>query len=569
MEKYSVDSNFVAGLKSSELVTLSNDQIRVTIAEYGLYIVSIETPDRDGKFSPINLNYGRDWSKYLNDDVYLCCIAGRYANRIAYGRMTIDGKECRTTINNGEHCNHGGVNGFNKKLWKHSDSYRDEKSASATFTMRSADGDEGFPGNLDVTVVFTITGNKFSMEYYATTDAPTVVNLTHHVYFNLDDDHSQTIYKHLLCMPSADKFLKVENGGIPVKGEACDVRGTVFDFTSPKALGDVLSQKDGQLTECKGVDHTFLLPGKDNEMRQLGSLYCASSGRRVNISTTQPGAQVYSGNYLPKENNAVAIETQHYPNSPNRPDFPSTLLRPGEKYYSKTEYEFTVEQARTTVRGESPATSGVRSAGGRCERDERGGENERLKKIVESQRAKIRSMEKQQDLEEAILEEFRLEAAEEAFTERRVLFLKAQLLCLERRIERLQRALENSTASRPLLPATVSQQSRKVLEAESVIAAAVAAIREGHAGLVRNGTTEGLDRVCEILRETCYQLLMTWRNDKSEQDAQDFALAPVRPKGCCKECEKEIDKWVKGCSAACNLRVDQMKDEIERSQFPR
>ncbi|EER04782.1 Aldose 1-epimerase, putative, partial [Perkinsus marinus ATCC 50983] len=302
----------------------------------------LESADRNGKFSAVNLNYGDELSKYVDDTFYLCCLAGRYANRIADGRMTIDGKEYQLTANNGPHCLHGGTDGFNKKIWKHTDSYRDEKSASATFTVRSEDGDQGFPGNLDVTVVFTITGNKFTMEYYATTDAPTVVNLTHHTYFNLDNDHSQTICKHELCLPNAEKFVKVENGGIPIEGPPADVKGTPFDFLTPKLIGDALSQTDEQLTAMNGLDHNYVLSGKPGELRKLGSLYCAASGRRVDISTTQPGVQAYTGNFLTKKNNAIALESQHYPNSPNRADFPSTLLRPGEKYYSKTEYVFSV-----------------------------------------------------------------------------------------------------------------------------------------------------------------------------------------------------------------------------------
>ncbi|EER01389.1 Aldose 1-epimerase, putative, partial [Perkinsus marinus ATCC 50983] len=224
MECYSVDCNSVVDLENSQIVTLSNDKIRVTIAEYGLYILSLETPDRDGKFSAVNLNYDHDWTKYLHDTLYLCCGVGRYANRILNGRMTVDGKEYQLTVNDGDHCLHGGIDGFNKKVWKHTDSYRDEKSASATFAMRSEDGDQGFPGNLDVTVVFTITGSKLTMEYYATTDATTVINLTHHTYFNLNNDHSQTIRDHELCLPNGHQFVKVENNGIPIAGAPSDVK---------------------------------------------------------------------------------------------------------------------------------------------------------------------------------------------------------------------------------------------------------------------------------------------------------------------------------------------------------
>lgn len=342
----------VADFDSIRLYTLENKAgMEVKLTNYGATITSITTPDRDGGMADIVLGYS-DVSGYMNavDKPYFGAIVGRYGNRIAKGRFTLDGEEYELATNNNENHLHGGVIGFDKVVWDAEVVGRN----AVRFTYLAKDGEEGYPGNLSVAVTYTLTDdNELQIEYHATTDHATPVNLTNHSYFNLKGEGEGTILDHEL-MINAKGFTPVDSGLIPT-GEIVPVAGTPFDFTAAKAIGRDVGQQDLQLEYGLGYDHNFVLDkaGKDGRMTLAATLYEPTTGRFMEVLTEEPGVQFYCGNFLAGNlkgksgktyvyRGGLCLETQHYPDSPNQPQFPSTILRPGETYATKTIYRFSV-----------------------------------------------------------------------------------------------------------------------------------------------------------------------------------------------------------------------------------
>ena len=333
-----------------KLYTLKNKAgTTVKITNYGATVTSIVTADRDGKLADIALGYN-DVSGYMNavDKPYFGAVVGRYGNRIAKGKFSIDGKEYTLATNNGENHLHGGVIGFDKVVWDAA-----VVSGNAVkFSYLAKDGEEGYPGNLQIAVTYTLTEqNELKIDYLATTDKKTPVNLTNHTYFNLKGEGEGTILDHELML-NATATTPVDIGLIPT-GEIRSVKGTPFDFTTAKAIGRDVGQKDQQLEYGLGYDHNWVLDkgGKDGQMTLAATVYEPTSGRFMEVFTEEPGIQFYCGNFLAGNLKGKAgktyvnrggfcLETQHYPDSPNQPDFPSTLLAPGEEYKTTTLYKF-------------------------------------------------------------------------------------------------------------------------------------------------------------------------------------------------------------------------------------
>jgi aldose 1-epimerase len=330
-----------------DLYTLTNSKgVRVAITNYGGIVVSLFTPDRNGNSGDIVLGFER-LEDYLKGHPYFGAIIGRYGNRIAKGRFTLDGVEYKLAQNNGENHLHGGLVGFDKKVWKARD-FVDAEGQHLELRYTSPDGEEGYPGNLDVTVTYSLNEqNQLRIDYVATTDKPTVVNLTNHSYFNLAGEGD--ILGHLLRL-NADYFTPVDAGLIPT-GELRPVKGTPFDFTEPTPIGARIEQDDEQLRYGRGYDHNFVLRGGGGSLAEAAEVYEPKTGRVLRVLTTEPGVQFYTGNFLDgtlrgkygrvyHRRTGFCLETQHFPDSPNKPHFPSTVLRPGQTYRSTTIYEF-------------------------------------------------------------------------------------------------------------------------------------------------------------------------------------------------------------------------------------
>lgn len=328
----------VAG-EAVHLFTLS-DEIVVKVSDYGGTITSVRAPDRGGGMGEVVLGFDM-LEGYLGSRFYHGATIGRYANRIGGGRVVIDGKYYRLPLNDGLNHLHGGVRGFDKRVW--SPEVIDDDALQLTY--QSLDGEEGYPGALSVSVVFRVVADRLEIDYQAVTDAATVVNLTNHAYFNLGG--GDTILDHLLWI-DADSYSPVDENLIPV-GTHQAVDETPFDFRTPTRVGERIGAEDIQLRRGNGYDHNF-------ELNQMGNpqiiLLEPNSGRVLEISTTMPGVQFYTGNFLDGGDvgrggsigfrSGLCLETQYFPDSPNKPDYPSTLLRPGEKYIEKTVYRFTV-----------------------------------------------------------------------------------------------------------------------------------------------------------------------------------------------------------------------------------
>ena len=325
---------------------------RVRFLELGGIITSIEVPDRNGEFANVVLAYESP-SDYLEDTSYLGALIGRYANRIANARFSVAGREYRLHPNDGRNHLHGGKAGFNRRIW--SVVAQSGKGYSrAVLDYSSESGEEGYPGRLDARVSYTLTDrDELEVEYRAASTEPTHVNLTQHSYFNLSGSPLKDILEHELTL-GATRFTPVDQNLIPT-GEHRDVRGTPFDFTEAKRIGAEIDTEDDQLRFGDGYDHNFVLTKPDEGgMSHAATLRDPESGRVLHVHTTEPGVQVYSGNRLSdalpgraggsrRRRTGVAIETQHFPDSPNQPGFPSTLLRPGEVYSSRTVYTFTTD----------------------------------------------------------------------------------------------------------------------------------------------------------------------------------------------------------------------------------
>jgi aldose 1-epimerase len=341
------------GQKVEEYILTNRNGTEVGISAYGATVVSLKVPDRSGKFADVVLGYP-ELNGYESDKVYFGVIVGRYANRIAKGHFMLDGQTYTLARNNGENTLHGGVKGFNKAVWA-AKQISSVDGQSMEFSHLSKDGDENFPGNLQVTVVYTLTdADELRIEYSATTDKNTVLNLTNHSYFNLAGQGMGNVLAHVLQI-EADKFTPVDQGLIPT-GELRDVQGTPFDFRKPIAIGARINQDEEQLKLGGGYDHNFVLRRPETgEVSLAARVTEPTSGRVLEVWTTEPGIQLYTGNFLDgtikgksdagyQKRSAFCLETQHFPDSPNHPTFPSVVLNPGATFHSITSYKFSIVQ---------------------------------------------------------------------------------------------------------------------------------------------------------------------------------------------------------------------------------
>lgn len=332
-----------------QLYTLKNKHgLEAKVTNFGATLVSLKTPDRNGQFEDIVLGYD-DVADYEKGTFFFGGTIGRYANRIAKGTFNLDGQTYHLPINDGANSLHGGTRGFNKVVW-------DAKPISAQsveFSYTSKDGEEGYPGKLAVTVTYTLTGSNELRIDYSAEEAPgkdTVLNLTNHSYFNLTGNPQNTILQHELKL-FASRFTPVDSGLIPI-GELRPVKGTPFDFTTATAVGARIGQDDEQLKLGKGYDHNFVIDRTSGEkLARAAEVYEPASGRVMEVETTQPGIQFYSGNFLDgtakgkggvayNYRSALCLETQHFPDSPNHPEFPTTTLKAGQRFTSTTVYRF-------------------------------------------------------------------------------------------------------------------------------------------------------------------------------------------------------------------------------------
>jgi aldose 1-epimerase len=338
--------------------TLTNGDMTVRVLTYGGVIQTLEVPDEDGEVENVVLGF-EDLAGYVSDDdPYFGSLIGRYGNRIAGGTFELDGETYELPLNNGPNTLHGGPDGFDDRVWT-ATSIGDDDVAGLELELVSPDGDQGFPGTLTATVTYTLDADsRLTVHYEATTDAPTVVNLTQHTYWNLAGEGSGTIYDHELQI-DASGYTPVDETLIPT-GEIASVEDTPFDFRESTAIGERIRDNDQQLLYGQGYDHNWALDRSDNGAREgsdsedaleeAAVLHDPDSGRTLTITTTEPGLQFYSGNFLDgtlvgtsdriyRQGDGLALETQHFPDSPNQPDFPSTVLRPDEVYDSTTVFE--------------------------------------------------------------------------------------------------------------------------------------------------------------------------------------------------------------------------------------
>ncbi|MCD4729475.1 MAG: galactose mutarotase [Bacteroidales bacterium] len=327
--------------KEVYLFTLTNKHgMIVRITNYGGIVTSIIVPDKKGNFDDMVLGYD-NLDGYLEETPYFGAIVGRYANRVAKGKLTVDGEEYTLATNNGPNHLHGGIIGFDKVIWD-ADTFQDEDNLGLELHYISKDGEEGYPGNLDVTVVYILTNyNELKIDYKATTDKATPVNLSHHSYFSLAGTVDRDVLEQVLWI-DADKYTVVDETLIPT-GELRDVTPSM-DFRSPKKVGNHLTEVEG------GYDHNYVL-NNDGKYALVATLTDSSSGRIMEVYTSEPGIQFYSGNFLDgtikgkndivyKKHYGLCLETQHFPDSPNQPGFPNTILRVGETYTQQTVYKF-------------------------------------------------------------------------------------------------------------------------------------------------------------------------------------------------------------------------------------
>jgi aldose 1-epimerase len=338
-----------------EIYSLRNAKgMEVRVTTYGAAIVSLTTPDRDGHMADVVLGFdsieGYTSRAYLRESPYFGAVIGRYANRINKGRFQLNGKLLSLTINNRPNHLHGGIKGFDKVVWEGRASGDAEPSLQLTY--ESKDGEEGYPGNLRLTVVYTLTDDALKIEYNAIADRDTVVNFTNHSYFNLKGAGEGDILGHELQL-NADQFTRVDATLIPT-GELRSVKGTPFDFTQPTMIGARIEAKDEQLIFGKGYDQNFVLTGSDGTLRQAARVHEPTTGRSLEVWTTEPGIQFYTGNFLRGDlvgkggkpyifRGGLCLETQHFPDSPNHTEFPSTTLKGGGTYTSQTVFRFSVD----------------------------------------------------------------------------------------------------------------------------------------------------------------------------------------------------------------------------------
>lgn len=336
--------------KEINLYELTNSKnAKATFTNYGGRLVSLMVPDKAGKLTDVVVGFGSIADYLKSTEPYFGATIGRYGNRIAKGKFTLDGVEYTSSLNNGKNTLHGGKNGFQSVVW---DASQPDKS-TIVFTYLSKDGEEGYPGNLKAKVTYSLTDdNELKMEYEATTDKKTVVNLTNHAFFNLNGEGSGTILNHVVQI-NADTYTPVDETLIPL-GDLPSVKGTPFDFNKPTTIGARINEDNVQLKNGKGYDHNFVLNKSNSGLNHAATVVGDKSGIQMDIYTQEPGLQFYSGNFMKGKNTfkngskdefrtAFAMETQHFPDSPNQSTFPSTVLNPGEKYHTVSVYKFSVK----------------------------------------------------------------------------------------------------------------------------------------------------------------------------------------------------------------------------------
>lgn len=332
------------GTDVDQFILSNNNGMEIRIITYGGVITSWTAPDKNGNYKDIVLGYNT-LAEYEAETPYFGALIGRYGNRIAKGKFSLDDQEYTLAVNNGVNHLHGGLKGFDKVIWD-AKTIVSDSTVSLELSYLSKDMEEGYPGNLETKVTYTLNNkDELSVNYEATTDKPTIVNLTQHSYFNLTADFNQDILGHELVI-NADSFLPIDNTLIPT-GEFRDVTGTPFDFKTSKAIGIHIDNENIQLKNGLGYDHSWVLNDQNTGVRFVASAYEPVSERLLEVFSDEPGIQFYSGNFLdgtlPSKNNGVyqhrtgfCLETQHYPDSPNQKNFPSVRINPGEKYNSKT-----------------------------------------------------------------------------------------------------------------------------------------------------------------------------------------------------------------------------------------
>ncbi|MCX4669141.1 galactose mutarotase [Streptomyces sp. NBC_01381] len=329
--------------------SLANGGTRMKVLSYGGIVQSLELPDRHGRYTNVSLGFD-NLDGYLTATTFFGALIGRYGNRIAKGRFTLDGKDHQLSVNDGENSLHGGAKGFDKRVWD-VEPFADPSGVGLRLHYTSTDGEMGYPGTLRVTVTYTLDARgDWRIDYAATTDKATVVNLTNHTYYNLAGEGSGDIYGHELVL-AASRFTPTDAGLIPT-GELARVAGTPFDFRRAKTVGRDIRAAHEQLVTAKGFDHNWVLDkGITQRPEHFATLRDPESGRTLKIATTEPGVQFYSGNFLDgtltgpagrtyRQGDGMCLETQHFPDAPNQPSFPSTVLRPGETYRSRTVHSF-------------------------------------------------------------------------------------------------------------------------------------------------------------------------------------------------------------------------------------
>ena len=339
------------GQEVTRYVLESPGGMRIELLDFGGVVRCLHVPDRNGRLVDVVLGFD-DIASYEADRAYIGAIVGRYANRISGGRFVLDGRTYDLATNDGTHHLHGGVRGFNKAIWN-AQPFDDGDIAGVALEHTSPDGDEGYPGQLSVQVRYAVSSsNVFSVEYRATTDAPTPVNLTQHSYFNLAGEGSGDVLGHELTI-HADSFIEIDSGLIPT-GKYAPVEGTSLAFRRPHLIGERIDSSDEQVRVARGYDHSFVLSKESRALSPAARASNSVSGIAMEVLTTEPGMQLYSGNFLDAAipgkhghqynfRSAFCLETQHFPDSPNHPEFPSTILRPGDELRSRTEYRFSTE----------------------------------------------------------------------------------------------------------------------------------------------------------------------------------------------------------------------------------
>jgi aldose 1-epimerase len=328
-----------------DIYTLTSAKgVEARITNYGGIVVSLKTPDRSGNSADIVQGFD-DIKGYLQDEPYFGAVIGRYANRIGKARFTLDGKEYKLAVNNGENALHGGVKGFDKRVWT-----ANAKGNSLELTYVSKDGEEGYPGTLSTKVIYTLENNgDLKIDYSATTDKDTVINLSNHSYFNLKGQGNGDILDHELTL-FASRYTPVDAGLIPT-GKLVPVKGTPFDFLTPHKIGERIAGSDEQLKRGLGYDHNWVIDATAGAMTKAAEVHEASTGRVLEVWTNQPGIQFYTGNFLDgtlkgkagkvyNKRAALCLETQHFPDSPNQPKFPTVILKPGKTYHTTTIWKF-------------------------------------------------------------------------------------------------------------------------------------------------------------------------------------------------------------------------------------